>query len=238
MSSPGGVSAVAGAGCGLEVTGVDSSSAAGDGPSPRRVRTVTRRAPILSMHASDQEGPRHGRHHLPQLDIGARTAELNGCGTFAGIVLFLAGTFSFLYGLAAVLDEKVVTVGGGGGGVIVWDFKAWGWAQMIIGLLMVTVSLGLFAVKSWARWGGVVFATLNALVQVGTITAFPIWALVGDRPECHGDVPADRQLVARGLDGPSQAGAQGESISSPKRRRCRYHATAPTGSGSQYDAMR
>jgi len=101
-----------------------------------------------------------------------RTAELNGWGAFAGVVLFLAGTFSFLYGLAAVLNEKVVTAGGGGG-VIVWDFKAWGWAQMIIGLLMVTVSLGLFAVKSWARLAGVVFATINALVQVGTITAFP-----------------------------------------------------------------
>jgi hypothetical protein len=51
-------------------------------------------------------------------------------------------------GLAAVLNDKVVTVGGASG-PIVWDFTAWGWVQMVIGVVMVTVSLGPVAVKGW-----------------------------------------------------------------------------------------
>jgi hypothetical protein len=102
---------------------------------------------------------------------------LNGWGAFAAVILFLAGTFSFLYGLAAVLNDQVVTVGGGRG-PIVWDFTAWGWIHMVIGVVMVAVAMGLIAVKGWARWAAIFFATLNALLQLGVITAFPIWALI------------------------------------------------------------
>jgi hypothetical protein len=96
---------------------------------------------------------------------------------FAAVILFLAGTFSLLYGLAAVLNDKDVTVGGGSG-VIVWDFTAWGWSHMVVAAVMVTVALGLVAVKGWARWGAIALATLNAILQIGVITAFPIWALI------------------------------------------------------------
>ena len=96
---------------------------------------------------------------------------------FAGVMLFLAGTFSFLYGLGAVLNDEAVTVGGNGG-VIVWDFTVWGWVHIALGALMVAVALGLFGGKSWARWSAVVIAALNAISQITIITAFPIWALI------------------------------------------------------------
>src|ERR1700742_688389 len=100
---------------------------------------------------------------------------LNGWGAFAAVILFLAGTFSFLYGLAAVLNDQVVTVGGGRGPII-WDLTAWGWIHMVIGVVMVAISAGLLAVKGWARWGAILIGTLNAILQLGIITAFPIWA--------------------------------------------------------------
>ena len=106
-----------------------------------------------------------------------READIGGWGAFAGVMLFLAGVFSFIYGLGAVLNDEAVTVGGNGG-VILWDFTAWGWAHMILGAAMVAVSFGLFAVKGWARWGAVLFATINAIAQLSIITAFPIWALI------------------------------------------------------------
>jgi hypothetical protein len=92
-------------------------------------------------------------------------------------MLIMAGSFSILYGLAAVLNDKVVTVGGGRGPII-WDFTAWGWVHMAIGAVMIGVAFGLFAVKGWARWTAVAIAGLNALTQLGTITAFPVWALI------------------------------------------------------------
>jgi hypothetical protein len=108
----------------------------------------------------------------PELEQG-----LSGWGVFAAVIMFMAGTFSFLYGLGAVLNDEVVTVGGGGG-VIVWDFTAWGWAHMALGVLMFSASLSLFARRGWARWTAVVLATINAIAQLTIITAFPIWALI------------------------------------------------------------
>ena len=108
---------------------------------------------------------------------GHREAELGIWGGFAAVILFLAGMFSALYGLGAVLNDEAVTVGGNGG-VIVWDFTVWGWVHMAIGTAMVAVSVGLVTTKSWARWAAVFFATLNAIAQVTIITAFPIWALI------------------------------------------------------------
>jgi len=102
---------------------------------------------------------------------------VNGWQAFAGIVLFLNGIFGFLYGLAAVLNDDVVTVGGGSG-VTVWDFTAWGWIHMIVGVLMAGASIGLFMMKGWARFAAIVFCMLNVLIQFGTISAFPLWSLL------------------------------------------------------------
>jgi hypothetical protein len=102
---------------------------------------------------------------------------LNGWQVFAAIVLFLSGTFGFLYGLAAVLNDDVVTVGGGHG-VTVLDFTTWGWVHMIVGVLMALTSVGLFMTQGWARFAAIVFCMLNVLVQFGTISAFPLWSLL------------------------------------------------------------
>jgi hypothetical protein len=106
-----------------------------------------------------------------------RGAGANAWIAFAAIVLFLNGCFGALYGLAAVLNDKVVTVGGGTG-VTVWDFTAWGWIQMGIGVLMMIVAIGLFSGNGAARWFGVGLAMLNALAQFGIISAFPLWAIL------------------------------------------------------------
>jgi hypothetical protein len=106
----------------------------------------------------------------------AEEADIGGWAAFAAAVLFVAGVFSGLYGLGAVLNDKVVTVGGRG--VIVWDFTVWGWIHMGVAAVMIATSLALFAGQNWARWTAVVLCILNAILQLTIITAFPIWALV------------------------------------------------------------
>jgi hypothetical protein len=101
----------------------------------------------------------------------------NGWIAFAGIVLFLNGIFGALYGLAAILNDDVVTVGGGTG-VTVWDFTGWGWIQLIIGVVMAIVAVGLFTGNGAARWLAVFMAMLSALAQFGIISAFPLWAIL------------------------------------------------------------
>ena len=100
----------------------------------------------------------------------------SGWVSFAGIILFIAGSLGFFYGLGAVLNGDVVSAQGQG--VIVLDFTTWGWAHMIIGVAMVLASAGLLTGKEWGRVMGVIFATLNAIAQVGLITAHPLWSIL------------------------------------------------------------
>jgi hypothetical protein len=108
------------------------------------------------------------------LPAGAGT---NGWIAFAGILLFLNGCFGALYGLAAILNDDVVTVGGGRG-VTIWDFTAWGWIHLVLGVIMMLVSVGLFTGNGAARWLAIGFAMLSALAQFAIISAFPLWGIL------------------------------------------------------------
>ncbi len=99
-----------------------------------------------------------------------------GWAVFAGVILLMVGFLNFFYGLAGILNDDVVTVGGRG--VIVWDFTAWGWIHLILGVIMTLTAVGLFVASSWARWAAVFFATVNAIAQIGLITAFPLWSIL------------------------------------------------------------
>ncbi len=100
-----------------------------------------------------------------------------GWAVFAGVILLMVGFLNFFYGLAGILNDDVVTVGGSGG-VIVWDFTAWGWIHLILGVIMTLTACGLFVAASWSRWTAVFFATVNAIAQIGLITAFPLWSIL------------------------------------------------------------
>ncbi len=105
-------------------------------------------------------------------------ARANAWIAFAAVLLFVTGCFGVLYGLAAILNDQVATVGSGGHGVVIWDFTTWGWITLIIGSAQVLVSLGLFSGASIARWFAIAFAVLSALAQFGIVTAFPLWGML------------------------------------------------------------
>ena len=66
----------------------------------------------------------------------------------------------------------------GGRGVIVWDFTVWGWIHLVAGAAMLLTCWGLFALKGWARWTAIFVAIVNAMLQMATITAFPLWSIL------------------------------------------------------------
>jgi hypothetical protein len=111
--------------------------------------------------------------HAPR----SRGNEVGGWIAFAAIVLLIVGFLDVFFGLAGVLNDKVVRVGGGGG-VIIADYTTWGWVHIVIGALMVLTAFGLFAQADWARWAAIWFAMLNAIAEIGVITAFPLWSLL------------------------------------------------------------
>ena len=80
--------------------------------------------------------------------------------------------------------------------MIILDFTVWGWIHIVTGLAMLLTCWGLFAMKGWARWTAVVVATVSAILQVGVLPAFPLWALL----VITIDVIVIYQLTARWAD--------------------------------------
>jgi hypothetical protein len=102
--------------------------------------------------------------------------EQSGWNIFAGIILALNGFFGMMYGLAGILNDQVLHVGGRG--PVILDFTTWGWATLILGVLMTLAGVGILMGNGAARWLGVAFAFLSALAQFGTISSFPLWGVL------------------------------------------------------------
>ena len=98
----------------------------------------------------------------------------SGWAVFAGAILLLAGVLNIVDGLTALFSPRVATVSPQG--LIVWDLSTWGWIRTVLGVVMVAISLGLFAAKEWARWSAIVVAIVNAVAVIGFFTAYPLWA--------------------------------------------------------------
>jgi hypothetical protein len=114
----------------------------------------------------------------PVPDSAAATVApaLSGWVYFSALLFCILGGLNLVWGLTAVLNDEVLTVGGQG--VLIADFTTWGWVHMVLGVVMLAVGFGLYAKTSWSRAGGLLLATLNLFAQMVVITAFPLWAVV------------------------------------------------------------
>ena len=88
----------------------------------------------------------------------------------------ILGSLDVLWGLAAILNNEVVVVGGHG--ALIFDLTAWGWVQLILGLLVGLTGLGLLVGNEIARVLAVFLLALNAILQIVWFTAAPLWAIM------------------------------------------------------------
>jgi hypothetical protein len=99
-----------------------------------------------------------------------------GWTVFAGALLFIAGSLDALWGLAGILNDEIVFVGGQG--VMIADVTTWGWIHLILGSIVTSTGLGLFAGANWARMAAVFFVTINTVTQIVWFPAAPLWAFL------------------------------------------------------------
>ena len=95
---------------------------------------------------------------------------------FAGVVMFIIGSLDALWGLGGILNDEIVVVGGQG--AIVADITTWGWVHLILGSIIALTGLGLLVGNEAARWFGVFFVAVNAILQIVWFPAAPLWAFL------------------------------------------------------------
>jgi len=89
----------------------------------------------------------------------------------------VAGVFNMIDGLTALTRSNYYkSVGGSTQLPLTNNLNTWGWVILIIGVLLFLAGIGLFGGATWARTVGILFASVNAVLQLAWLAHFPLWS--------------------------------------------------------------
>ena len=109
---------------------------------------------------------------------GARgTSGWVGWIAFAGVLLFMLGSFHVIEGIVALVKDEYFLVSKSGL-VINIDYTAWGWMHVIAGAIVLMAGIGVLAGQMWARVVGTAIALVSAVLNMVFLPAYPIWSLL------------------------------------------------------------
>lgn len=100
-----------------------------------------------------------------------------GWVAFAGVMMTLLGTFHIFQGLIAIFNDEYFLVTKSGLALSV-DFTTWGWVHVLAGILVLVTGFSVFSGQVWARALGVMVAMGSAVVNVGFLSAYPVWSSI------------------------------------------------------------
>jgi len=108
------------------------------------------------------------------------TVEVSGAAVsltaFAGITMFLLGGWWIIAGFVAIVNDDFFVV------TQEWIFEfsttSWGWTHLILGVVVLIASGGLFIGAVWARAVGVILAVISGLVAFAWLPYYPVWAIL------------------------------------------------------------
>ena len=95
--------------------------------------------------------------------------------TFAAIMMIIAGTLNALYGLIAVINDEWVVWGNRAN--LYLDISEWGWAHLVVGLIVLFSGIGLFSGRMIARIVAIIVAGVSLIANFFFIPAYPLWAI-------------------------------------------------------------
>jgi hypothetical protein len=98
-----------------------------------------------------------------------------GVTVFAGILMIMTGVFHAIQGIVALVNNNFFVVGKDY--VFTFNLTAWGWAHIVLGVVVATAGFFLFQGATWARTVAVIAASLSILANFLWIPYYPIWSL-------------------------------------------------------------
>ena len=97
-----------------------------------------------------------------------------GWVAFAGVLLLVVGTINFIEGIAAIGNAHFFVANAR---FVAGNLNTWGWVVLCIGVVQLLVGLGVFVKNQLARWIGVAALSVNAVVALLMMPAYPFWSL-------------------------------------------------------------
>ncbi|MFC8272648.1 hypothetical protein ACFUJR_08910 [Streptomyces sp. NPDC057271] len=103
-------------------------------------------------------------------------AAAGGLTTLAGVLLFIAGILDLFRGIMAIAEDDIYV--STPNYLFKFDLTSWGWIQLVLGVIAILVSMGLFARATWARVVGVGIAGLLIIANFLSIPYYPFWSII------------------------------------------------------------
>ncbi|GGI96048.1 DUF7144 family membrane protein [Streptomyces brasiliensis] len=107
---------------------------------------------------------------------GTRPAWAEGVTVFGAVMLLIAGVLSIFRGIMAIAHDQVFV--NTPNYVFRFDLTGWGWIHLVLGVIAVVVSIGLFQTATWARLAGVAIAALVVIANFLSLPYYPVWSIV------------------------------------------------------------
>jgi hypothetical protein len=95
---------------------------------------------------------------------------------YAALMLMIVGGFNIVQGIIALADNTFAV--GVSGGLLIINLTTWAWVHIVVGMIMFLTGVGLWSGQTWARVLAVIVASLNAIVQLTIMPAYPFWAVL------------------------------------------------------------
>jgi hypothetical protein len=112
----------------------------------------------MSMHASERISERG-----------------TGGALFASILMIVGGAMGALQGIAGITRSAFF--------VVPQDYwitastTAWGWAHLLVGVVLIAAGFGIMTATTWARWLGIAIVSVSAVVNFVFIPIQPFTSL-------------------------------------------------------------
>ncbi len=100
----------------------------------------------------------------------------NGWKFFAGIMIMVGGLLNAFDGLVAITQARYFEANVSGNFPITDNVKHWGWAALILGVILVLAGLGILLGEARARMVGIVVASLNLIFQFAYLGHNQFWS--------------------------------------------------------------
>ena len=136
----------------------------------------------MSQHAARPSGDPHGEigrawTAAPQRPPGDQGHSwMTGGAVFAGVLMLCGGALAVLQGIAAIAGDDVYRRIGDY--VYELDLTGWGWIHVILGALVAVTGLGVLKGMAWARFAGILLASLSLISQFLFLPYAPLWSVV------------------------------------------------------------
>jgi hypothetical protein len=95
---------------------------------------------------------------------------------FAAVMMVLAGVWHAIAGFAGILDDQFFVTTPNY--VFEFDSTVWGWAHLILGIVVALAGFSLFSGATWALAVGVIVASLSMIANFAFMPYYPVWSIV------------------------------------------------------------